>query len=36
MRWGGRQLVQIFAPGLAAFGAAKHYELIFERELTQA
>jgi hypothetical protein len=24
--------VQIFAPGVAAFGAAKYYELIFERE----
>ena len=28
-----RGLVQIFAPGVAAFGAAKYYELIFEREL---
>jgi hypothetical protein len=27
--------VQIFAPGVAAFGAAKYYELIFERERTQ-
>jgi hypothetical protein len=27
------RLVQIFAPGVAAFGAAKYYELIFEREL---
>lgn len=26
------RLVQIFAPGVAAFGAAKYYELIFERE----
>jgi hypothetical protein len=24
--------VQIFAPGVAAFGAARYYELIFERE----
>jgi hypothetical protein len=24
--------VQIFAPGIAAFGAAKYNELIFERE----
>jgi hypothetical protein len=24
--------VQVFAPGIAAFGAAKYYELIFERE----
>jgi len=31
----GWRLVQIFAPGVAAFGAAKYYELIFERELTQ-
>jgi hypothetical protein len=30
---GGWRLVQIFAPGVAAFGAAKYYELIFEREL---
>ena len=29
---GGWRLVQIFAPGVAAFGAAKYYELIFERE----
>jgi Domain of unknown function (DUF4177) len=28
----GWRLVQIFAPGVAAFGAAKFYELIFERE----
>ena len=27
------RLVQIFAPGVAAFGAAKYYELIFERPL---
>lgn len=29
----GWRLVQIFAPGVAAFGAAKYYELIFEREM---
>jgi uncharacterized protein DUF4177 len=28
----GWRLVQIFAPGVAAFGAAKYYEMIFERE----
>ncbi len=28
----GWRLVQIFAPGVAAFGAAKYYELIVERE----
>lgn len=28
----GWRLVQIFAPGVAAFGAAKYYELIFQRE----
>ena len=28
----GWRLVQIFAPGIAAFGAAKYYDLIFERE----
>ena len=28
----GWRLVQIFAPAVAAFGAAKYYELIFERE----
>ena len=33
---GGWRLVQIFAPGTAAFGAARYYELIFERETTQA
>jgi Domain of unknown function (DUF4177) len=31
----GWRLVQIFAPGVAAFGAAKYYELIFERERTK-
>jgi hypothetical protein len=29
----GWRLVQIFAPGVAAFGAAKYYELIFERKV---
>ena len=28
----GWRLVQIFAPGTAAFGAARYYDLIFERE----
>ena len=28
----GWRLVQIFAPGVAAFGAARYYELIFERK----
>ena len=28
----GWRLVQIFAPGVAAFGTAKYYELIFEWE----
>lgn len=32
----GWRLVQIFAPGTAAFGAARYYELIFERERTEA
>ena len=32
----GWRLVQIFAPGVAAFGAAKYYELIFERERAEA
>ena len=32
----GWRLVQIFAPGVAAFGAAKYYELIFERERLDA
>jgi hypothetical protein len=31
----GWRLVQIFAPGVAAFGAARYYEFIFERELAQ-
>jgi hypothetical protein len=28
----GWRLVQIFAPGTAAFGASRYYDLIFERE----
>lgn len=28
----GWRLVQIFAPGVGAYGAAKYYELILERE----
>jgi hypothetical protein len=32
----GWRLVQIFAPGVATFGAAKYYELIFERERPDA
>jgi Domain of unknown function (DUF4177) len=31
----GWRLVQIFAPGVAAFGAAKYYELILEREMPE-
>jgi hypothetical protein len=31
----GWRLGQIFAPGVAAFGAARYYEFIFERELPQ-
>ncbi len=27
----GWRLVQIFAPGVGGYGAAKYYELIFER-----
>ena len=27
------RLVQVFAPGIGVYGAAKYYELIFEREL---
>ena len=29
----GWRLVQVFAPSIAGYGAAKYYELIFEREL---
>jgi len=28
----GWRLIQIFAPGTGGYGAAKYYELIFERE----
>lgn len=31
----GWRLVQIFAPGIGAYGAAKYYEMIFEREWTR-
>jgi hypothetical protein len=31
----GWHLVQIFAPGIAAFGAARYFELIFERQSAQ-
>ena len=31
----GWRLVQIFAPGVAAFGAARYYEFIFEREIAE-
>jgi len=29
----GCRLVQIFAPGVGGYGAAKYYELILERQL---
>ncbi|MHC5209479.1 MAG: DUF4177 domain-containing protein [Planctomycetota bacterium] len=29
----GWRLVQIFAPGIGGYGAAKYYELIFERRV---
>ena len=31
----GWRLVQVFAPGIGWYGAAKYYELIFERELSE-
>jgi Domain of unknown function (DUF4177) len=31
----GWRLVQIFAPGVAAFGAARYYEFIFEKEVPE-
>jgi len=31
----GWRLVQIFAPGVGGYGAAKYYELILERELVE-
>jgi hypothetical protein len=30
----GWRLVQVFAPGTGAYGAAKYYELILEREVS--
>ena len=30
----GWRLVQIFAPGTGAYGAAKYYELVLEREVS--
>jgi len=30
----GWRLVQIFAPGIGVYGAAKYYELILEREVS--
>ena len=30
----GWRLVQIFAPGIGGYGAAKYYELILEREIS--
>jgi len=32
----GWRLVQIFAPGVGVYGAAKYYELILEREISQS
>ncbi len=29
----GWRLVQIFAPGVGGYGAAKYFELVFEREV---
>jgi hypothetical protein len=29
----GWRLVQVFAPGIGGYGAAKYYELIFERRV---
>lgn len=31
----GWRLVQIFAPGIAAHGTAKYYEIILEREVSR-
>ena len=31
----GWRLVQVFAPGMGAYGAAKYYELILEREVAK-
>ncbi len=30
----GWRLIQVFSPGIAPYGAAKFYELIFERPVT--
>ena len=30
----GWRLVQVFAPGVGAYGAAKYYELILERQVS--
>lgn len=30
----GWRLVQVFAPGIGGYGAAKYYEMIFERDLS--
>ena len=30
----GWRFVQVFAPGLGVYGAAKYFELIFEREVS--
>ena len=30
----GWRLVQIFAPGIGGYGAAKYYELVLEREIS--
>ena len=29
----GWRLVQVFAPGIGGYGAAKYFEIIFEREI---
>ncbi|HRX86929.1 MAG TPA: DUF4177 domain-containing protein [Phycisphaerae bacterium] len=31
----GWRLVQVFSPGIGAYGAAKYYEIILERELAR-
>jgi hypothetical protein len=31
----GWRLVQIFAPGIGTYGAAKHFELVLEREVEE-
>jgi hypothetical protein len=32
----GWRLVQLFAPGTGAYGAAKYYELVLERPLAES